>query len=166
VLQAVDPRHVPDGELARLGRLRLRAGDADGAVALLRRAVELERRRGDVSANLAILRSLVAEGLELGGRIREAQVTLTMCIDTYEAISAPALVTVPLLVKLARIELALGDLSAAENACQRALATAPPKRQATQPYREAGPEDPAATSRDEAERLLAELNSRARAATP
>jgi tetratricopeptide (TPR) repeat protein len=163
LLRSLDRRHVPNSEAARLGRLLLKAGDGPGAVDLLRRAVEIERRRADLSNELAELRSLVAEGLELTGRRSEAQVALTMALDTHDALGAPAAATVPLLIRLARVELALGDRAAARDACRRALALVPERAPPTEPYRSVV-EDALASSRDEAERLLGEASQAGAAA--
>jgi tetratricopeptide (TPR) repeat protein len=167
LVRDVDLAYVPDSEAARAGRLRLRGGDADGAVMLLRRAVQIERTKADVSGNLALLRSLVAEALEAAGRHAEARVALTMALDTYEAVSAPAVVIVPLLVRLARIELSLGNPPAARSACERALAGAPSVPRAAEPYREAsGEQDPLVASRVEAQRLLTVVTRGDVAVTP
>jgi tetratricopeptide (TPR) repeat protein len=165
LVRTVDPRHMPQQELARVGRARLQAGDGEGAVVLLRLAVERERARSESSGSLALLRSLVAEGLELAGRHAEAQVAMTLSIQTYEALSAHALVVVPLLVKLARIELACGNAPAAEAACHRAIERAAPPAPSGAPYREASVDDPLAASRSEASCLLAEASAMARRAT-
>jgi tetratricopeptide (TPR) repeat protein len=159
-LKTLDPRSISAGEFARLGRSRLLAGDGASAAELLSHAVELERERGDVSGNLALLRSLLAEASELSGARDEAKRALTASIDTYDALSAPAMVVIPLLVKLARLEVALGSLAAAEDACRRALDRARPGPRTTEPYRTAAPNDPLAASLVEAEHLLAELIAR------
>jgi tetratricopeptide (TPR) repeat protein len=160
IVRAIDLADVPDHVVAQAGRWRLRAGDGAGAAVLLRRAVELERRKGRVSGNLALLRSMVAEALELAGRLDEAHLVLTMAIDTYEAISAPAMVVAPLLVRLARIEIALGRFPAARATCDRALALAPPKPRSAEPYRSTNEDESLVAARAEAHRLLTEATDR------
>jgi hypothetical protein len=152
---------MPAAVLGKLGRERLQAGDAEGAVAVLARAVVLERKQRRASSGLAFLCCLLAEGQERIGRREQMQHTLGRAIETYEALSAPAMVVAPLLVKLARVETACGNDHAAAAACRRALVMAAPngddRERSGGPYREIGAGDPLSAVREEAEQLLAGL---------
>jgi tetratricopeptide (TPR) repeat protein len=158
--RVLESEHMPRPVLAKFGRERLREGDAKGAVALLERAVSLERDQGRASSNLAFFYCLLADGYERMGRPEQTRQMLAGAIETYEALSAPALVVAPLLVKLARVQTASGDDVAAAAACRRALAIASPKaapQRSCVPYREVSADDPLSAAREEAEQLLAGL---------
>jgi hypothetical protein len=109
-------------------------------------------------ASLGFLYGEIAQGHERAGHHEQARGAWSRAIDTYEALSAPALLVAPLLVKLARAESACGNPAGAEAACRKALERAAPpcdtERAEGDPYRDATARDPLAAVREEAEQVL------------
>jgi hypothetical protein len=120
---------------------------------------------GAPPASLAFLYGMLADGHSRASGHEAARQALSRAIAEYEGLSVPAIILAPLLVKLARVEAACGDQTAAEATCRKALTCAGERRQADrtrgEPYRGTGPRDPLADVREEAEKVLRSLGSSA-----